>query len=106
MLDMQHEVHSASFVAETKNHMTLRNAMMSGVNVGMFGFTADDSNEDIFYTWRLRGDIIEIRDPQSLDDRDWETFGDENYDVRFNKGVYGKQVDWSAHQKFLSYVNP
>ncbi|HEC72423.1 MAG: hypothetical protein ACTSW7_00500 [Candidatus Thorarchaeota archaeon] len=105
MFDMQHEVQSATFLAETKDHKTLRNAMMSGINVGMFGFTIVENNEDVFYNWRLRGDIIEIREPESSNDNDWEAFDDINYDVNFNIGVYGKQVDWSIPNRFLKFIN-
>lgn len=105
MVEMQHEVQILSFMADTKDHKTLRNAIANGINAGVFGFRAEEDGSDIFYKWRLRGDIVEINDIDLSND-EWEILNEENYNTKFNKGVYGKQIDWSVHQRYLPYVNP
>lgn len=105
MADMQHEVQTASFVQETKDHKTIRQAIQNGVNVGVFGFVAIENGNIVSYCWRLRGDIVEINGMGNDNQNSWEIMNEIHYNKKFDKGVFGKQVDWSLSKQFVRFIS-
>jgi hypothetical protein len=98
---MQNEkLNFASFAKDTKNYETIRNAVRAGLNVGCFVFQL--KTEVKFFSWRLRGDTIEIR-PENIK-LPWKILHNEEYDREFKQGVFGGNVDWSMPENFVSEI--
>lgn len=96
--DMEQETQFATFVNTTKNYHTLHKALKKGLNIGVFGFTTNQT--EIFFSWRLRGDIIEVKNLTV--ESEWLILHENNLEIEFDKGVFGKQVDWSIPKRFVS----